>query len=34
MDIVFLGCIALLWAAFAALIVGLDRLDPRKEGRP
>jgi hypothetical protein len=34
MDVVFLGYLALLWAAFAALIVGLDRLAPGKGERP
>ena len=32
MDLVFLGGIALFWAAMAALVVGLDRLGPQRAG--
>jgi hypothetical protein len=30
MDLVFLGGIALLWAATAAFVLGLDRLRPQR----
>lgn len=33
MDLVFIGGIALLWAAIAGLIVGLERLQPRRGAR-
>ncbi len=29
MDLVFIGGIAVLWAAVAGLVMGLDRLSPR-----
>lgn len=29
MDLVFLGGIALFWAAAAALVIGIDRLRPQ-----
>ena len=30
MDLVFIGGIALFWAAAAALVIGLDRLRPQR----
>jgi len=34
MDLVFLGAIAVFWAAAAALVIGLDRLRPQQGERP
>lgn len=34
MDMVFIGGIALFWAAAAALVVGLDRLRPQRAAQP
>lgn len=34
MDLVFLGAIAVFWAAAAALVMGLDRLRPQRGERP
>jgi len=34
MDLVFMGGIALFWAAAAALVAGLDRMQPPRGDRP
>jgi len=34
MDLVFLGAIAVFWAAAAALVMGVDGLRPQRGERP